>query len=154
MSNKNKKEEFVYQSCLLVVRHCKNLIVTGETSFHTRIFEYILHPEYDFVGIGKSVEVALGAKHRKEHIVPCAVMYREVTRLIGEKALSEEEIAKLLQKHWKVAHITEEQAQLLDIERKMKSTMPDGWCFETGDPMERLHQAQIEIVRDDFFPSD
>jgi hypothetical protein len=46
--------------------------------------------------------------------------------------LNDEEIAKLLQKHWKVSIITKEEANHIDYELKCKTTMPAGWCFDEG----------------------
>lgn len=147
------KEEIVYQTCLLLVQHFRNLLNAGDVGFHSRIFEVMLHKEYDFVGIGKSASVTKDAATHPEHVVPCAWMIREVKRLIGDGNLTDAEIAKLLQKHWKVAKITKEEASRLDSKepkgRGYKDTMPPGWRFETGKTLARLEAGEITLIPDE-----
>ncbi len=106
----------------------------------------MLHWEYDFVGIGTSKEAADKGEFHPEHVVPCAVMITEVKRLISEGILSDDEIAKLLKKHWKIARITKDQAKYIDYKLGLKSSMPDGWSFEGGDTLARLKEANISII--------
>ena len=61
-------------------------------------------------------------------------MMYELERLIKEGKHSDEELARALQKNWKVADLTEEETQKLNVELKLKSTMPEGWDFTTGNP--------------------
>ncbi|MDP1969917.1 MAG: hypothetical protein Q8K42_03155, partial [Methylobacter sp.] len=109
----NSKEELVYRTCVLLVQHFRNLLearVGGfNCGFNSRIFQHMLHWEFDFVGIGQSAEVTNESGFHPEHIVPCAVLISETCRLIEGKVLNDTEIAKLLQKHWKIARITKEQ---------------------------------------------
>jgi len=142
------KEELVCKTCMILVRHFSNLIQHDGEGFHTRIFQHILHPEYSFVGAGKSKEVISGGKSYPEHVVPCAVLISEIKRLINSGNFEIEEIARLLQKHWKVAIITPEQARYIDHKLGYKSSMPEGWCFETGDTFARLNAANIELVQE------
>ena len=142
------KDSLIYKTCELVVQHFRNLLEAGLGGFNSRIFQHMLHWEYDFVGIGSSKEALGTSDFHPEHIVPCAVMIAEVKRLITEGNLSDSEIAKLLQKHWKIARITKEQAKYIDFQLGYKSSMPDGWSFEEGDTLARLKAANISIVAD------
>ncbi|WP_139225223.1 hypothetical protein [Nitrosomonas sp. Nm34] len=118
----------------------------GVGGFNSRIFQHMLHWEIDFVGIGQSVEVTIESGFHPEHVVPCAVLISETCRLIEGNVLSNTEIAKLLQKHWKIARITKEQAKQIDFVLGYKSTMPPGWCFESGETLARLEAANITLV--------
>jgi hypothetical protein len=142
----NSKEELVYRTCVLLVQHFRNLIDARaggfNCGFHSRIFQHMLHWEFDFVGIGQSAEVTNESGFHPEHVVPCAVLISETCRLIEGNVLNDTEIAKLLQKHWKIARITKEQA--LGIDKHYKSTMPPSWCFESGETLARL--AHIKLV--------
>jgi len=140
------KKELVYKTCVFLVGHFSNLVEYGDLGFHTRIFSHVLHPEYAFVGAGKSKEVVDGAKPYPEHVVPCGVLINEITRLIKLGKLSHEEIARLLQKHWKVAMITRQQADYIGHTLGYKSSMPEGWDFETGDTFARFNAANINLI--------
>jgi hypothetical protein len=145
MSSCNK-EKVVFETCLLLVQHFKNLMDGGCGGFNSRIFQHMLHWEYDFVGIGHSSEVTEESGFHPEHVVPCAVLINETKRLIEEGKMSIEDIASLLQKHWKIAKITKAQANEIDYVKGYKSTMPDGWCFETGDTMARFEGMDIHFI--------
>lgn len=147
------KEQAIFETCILLVKHFKNMnshteyrkkISLGHAGFHTRIFSHILHPEKEFVYVGSSVELNEGEPFHPEHIVPCVVLMNESIRLI-KNGHSDEYIAKILQRHWKVAHITKGQAKKLDQELGLKTTMPSGWNFETGSSLARLEAAGIKL---------
>lgn len=110
------------------------------------LFSHILHPERDFVCIGQSDALRGGASSHPERLVPCAILIQEVRRLLIERRLTNDEIAALLQKHWKIALILKEQARHIDFDLGYKSRMPDGWSFETGDTLARLQSANITLV--------
>ena len=137
----------VFKSSLLLVRHFRNLLNYGNENlgFNSRIFSHFLHPEEKFVFVGKSEKVTNETPTHPEHVVPCAFMINECKRLIVEGRLSETQIAELLQKHWKIARITKAERVYLDFELGHKSTMPEGWNFETGDTFERLNLAKIVL---------
>jgi hypothetical protein len=59
MVRRMEKSELVFQTCIVLVQHFSNLVKSGRGGFHTRIFQYIIHPEYEFVGMGQSPEVTL-----------------------------------------------------------------------------------------------
>lgn len=113
--------------------------------FNTRIFSHILHPEKEFVFVGYSEKVTEETPIHPEHVVPCATLILECKRLIGAGTHTDEQIAALLRKHWKLVFITKEEQRLLDFELGYRSTMPDGWTFENGDTFERLHRANITL---------
>lgn len=139
--------DVVYETCLLLVTHFRNLVFHGrDIGFHTRLFSHMLHPERDFVFAGKSTKVGTNTPIHPEHVVPCAILVTECQRLIKEGRYSDPEIARLLQKHWRVATITKDEQKHLDFDLKLKSKMPDGWTFENGDTFARFTVAKIELM--------
>jgi len=146
----NNEKDIVFETCKLIIRHYRNLIEYNPQppyhGFNTRLFSHMLHPEARFVHLGQSDKVGPETPTHPEHVVPCAVLNTESQRLILENKLSDDEIASLLQKHWKVATITKKEAEYLDGELKLKSVMPEGWDFESGDTLARLRTAKINLV--------
>lgn len=140
-----ENSEIVLQTCRLLVSHFRHCLEHGG-GFHSRLFEHMLHPETKFVFVGKSASVTKDTPTHPEHVVPCAFMIDECKRLI-KKGVSDELVASLLAKHWKLALITKEEQRRLDHDLKLKSEMPKGWRFEDGDTFERLKLAKIEIVK-------
>ena len=64
MENLEKRtQEVVFQTCLLLIKHFRNLIeFQNETNqirlgYNSRIFEYMLHKEDSFVFLGESASV-------------------------------------------------------------------------------------------------
>lgn len=145
------KHAVVKSTCLLLVRHFRNLIESDSNNsgygFNTRIFSHILHPEKEFVFAGCSEQVTDETPIHPEHVVPCATLILECKRLIRAGMHTDEQIAFLLQKHWRLAFITKKEQRILDFELGYKSTMPEGWSFESGDTFERFHLANISIKR-------
>lgn len=139
--------ESVYRASLLLVQHFRDCLERDRKGLHSRVFSHFLHPEFDFVGAGRSQDVINGEPVHPEHVVPCAVLIEETCRLIKQGAL-DAEIARLLSKHWKIALISKKQANHLDSKDRLnlKHTMPDGWCFENGNTYERLNMAGIELL--------
>lgn len=148
---KNDALDVVYETCLLLVGHFRNLIQLSENGFgfNTRIFSHMLHPEKEFVYAGHSEKVTIETPTHPEHVVPCATLITECQRLIRAGIHSDEAIAVLLQKHWKVASITKEEQQILDSKSKLdyKSKMPANWTFETGNTFARFEEAKIVLVK-------
>lgn len=139
------KEQIVHRTCLVLVRHIRNHVEEGRGGIHTRLFSHILHPEVDYVYAGRSPEAVTDLDIHPEHVVPCAVLVDETRRLVIENKLNDDEIAQLLQRHWKIALITKKQARDIDVNLGYKSSMPRDWCFETGDTFARLKLAEIAI---------
>jgi identified by metaGeneAnnotator len=147
----NEKNELVFQTCLLLVRYFTNLVEYEKSTgtrigYHSRIFDPLLHPQEQFIFLGKSEKLLNGVQSRIEHVVPCAYMTKKLEGLIKENKYTEEELAHALQKNWKVAHITKEEADFMDFDLKLKSTMPEDWDFMTGRPEIRLEAAGIKLI--------
>lgn len=138
-------EEIHYRACQALVALFRDQVEAKLDCVHTRIFNYVLHPESKYVNCGISPEVKNGGPPHPEHVVPCAVLINESFRLIKEKKKSDDEIAKLLQRHWKIATISKAEAKILDSDLGLKSRMPEGWRFEDGDTLARLKLAGITI---------
>ncbi len=145
------KQEAVYKTSLVLVEHFLNCIeqkkLGANSGVHSRILSYILHPEVEFVAVGKSQEVADGAHPHPEHIVPCSIIVWESIRLL-EEGKPKEEVAKLIAKHWKIVFISKNEASFIDAKKglNLKSSMPDNWSFETGNSFERLDLAGIQVL--------
>lgn len=139
--------QFVYATCQLLVEHFKNInsLDSNGLGFHSRLFSHVLHPEEKFILEGRTEGVIAGEPSRLEHLVPCVLLYTETKRLLKEGRLSSDEIAKLLQRHWRVARITKIEQELLDNKHGLKSTMPVGWDYETGSTLARLNVAEIKL---------
>lgn len=140
------EHDIVFKTCQLLVSHFRNLVELDTWGFNSRIFEYMLHPENRFVFAGTSVSVSSETKTHPEHVVPCAFMIEECKRMIREKLHKDDEIAALLQRHWKVATITKEEQERLDFQLGLKSKMPPNWRFEDGDTYARLKLAGITLM--------
>ena len=138
-------EEIHYRACKALVALFRDQVEAKLNCVHSRIFNYVLHPESKYVNCGMSPEAKAGEPPHPEHVVPCSVLINECFRLIEENNHSDEEIAKLLQKHWKIATISKSEAKILDSKLRLKSKMPEGWRFEDGDTLARLKEAGITI---------
>lgn len=141
------QDQVLYNACLYLIGLFKDQIDTGYDCVHTRIFNYIVHPEIDYVFCGSSASIKPATPTHTEHIVPCKVLVEESFRLLKEGNHSNQEVAKLLKRHWKIVTISKDEALKLDSSLGLKSKMPYGWDFETGDTFERLKQAKISLVQ-------
>ena len=137
--------DVVFNACKALVSLFRDQIKSGNRCVHSRIFNYILHPESKYVLWGMSSTVAAGEAPYPEHVVPCAVLIRETMRLIDENVLSDDQIARLIQQHWKIVTISKSEAKYLDSTLRLKSRMPEGWRFEDGDTFLRLKLAKITV---------
>lgn len=137
----------VYQASKMLVQHVRECMLSDNRGVHSRIFSILLHPEENFVLVGRSQEVIDGLPRHPEHIVPCSYILSETRKLI-EAGEPDDKIAGLIAKHWKIVHISKNQAGYLDGKSglNLKSTMPNGWSFTNGDSFERLKLAGIEIL--------
>jgi hypothetical protein len=114
---------------------------------HTRIFDALIPRCH--IDIGKSKR---GGGHI-EHLVPCVKLRDRAFELFwqahdrsenGDDVLKE--VADMLEKFLRIAHIHPEEAHHLDHVCNWKTDMPSGWNFETGSVMERLRQGGVELV--------
>jgi hypothetical protein len=129
-------EEIHYRACKALVALFRDQVEASLDCVHSRIFNYVLHPESKYVDCGTSSEAKSGEPPHPEHVVPCAVLISECFRLIKENNRSDEE---------KIATISKSEAKILDSDLGLKSRMPYGWRFEDGDTLARLKLAGITI---------
>lgn len=116
-----------------------------EAKMHSRLFDVLLGKPRN---IGTSVK---GGGH-KEHLVPCALLRdrafhmfwegRDAKREISEV---EKEVAQMLERFLAIANIHPTEADLLDHKLGLKTTMPEGWNWETGLVEARLIKAEIKL---------
>jgi hypothetical protein len=109
---------------------------------HSRLFDTLIHRP--LILIGESIN---GGGHY-EHLVPCALLRDRAFEMFhhgnrGEDAIND--VAKMLERFLRVAHISREEARLLDHGLGLKTTMPKDWDFETGSVMRRLEEAKIAL---------
>lgn len=94
------------------------------------------------ITIGESVNRTKENTYR-EHIVPCVMIYNQAIKMIQENRTITE-IAQMLKQNLAIVLITNEEAELLDNELDMQTSMPEGWNF--GDSVfARLTLAQIQL---------
>jgi hypothetical protein len=106
---------------------------------HSRIFDTLIHSRH--LIYGTSVK---GTGHT-EHLVPCALIRDQAFNMFWE-GKDVGAVALMLQRTLKIAHITKEEARLLDVDLGLKTTMPGEWCFETGEVTARLDKAMIKLT--------
>jgi hypothetical protein len=112
-----------------------------EARVHSRLFDTLVHAPLIFVGQSKN-----GSGHI-EHLVPCALIRDQAFHMF-HNGKSKEDVAVMIGRFLKIAHITREEAKHLDHVLKFKTTMPADWDFETGSVMRRLEIAEIELLTD------
>ena len=92
------------------------------------------------ITIGESVNRTKENTYR-EHIVPCIMIFNQAVTMTMEKR-SVTEIAQMIKNNLAIVLITNEEAQLLDNELDLQTSMPEGWTF--GDNVfARLDFAKI-----------
>jgi len=64
----------------------------------------------------------------REHVVPCILIFNQAV-LMTKDGCSIAEVAQMLKNNLAIVLITNEEAELLDGELDMQSTMPNGWVF-------------------------
>lgn len=107
---------------------------------HSRIFEFLIPVEYVIV-MGRSVN----GDGYVEHVVPCAVIRDLAFKLFWDNK-TVRDVAQMIGRLLRVAHITKEEARRLDYVHHLKDRMPDGWDHETGSVTARLEIAGIELM--------
>ncbi|WP_052321244.1 hypothetical protein [Pseudomonas fluorescens] len=106
---------------------------------HSRIFDTLIHSSFILYGVSEK-----GTGHT-EHLVPCSLIRDQAFRMFWAGKVVDE-VALMLQRTLKIAHITKEEARLLDVDLGLKTTMPGNWCFETGAVTARLDLAGIKLT--------
>jgi hypothetical protein len=122
--------------------------VPRSPSVHTRLFDTLIHPKLIEMGVSKN-----GRGHL-EHLVPCIMLRDRAFSMFWDGAAEndisavEKEVAQMLSRFLRTAHITPAEARYLDHELKLKTTMPNDWSWETGSVMARLIAGGIELDTD------
>ena len=94
------------------------------------------------ITIGESVKRTKENTYR-EHIVPCIMIFNQAVTMTMEKC-SVAEVAQMIKVNLAIVLITNEEAELLDNELDMQTSMPEGWKF--GDSVfARLDTAGITL---------
>jgi hypothetical protein len=94
------------------------------------------------ITIGESVKRTKENSYR-EHIVPCIMIFNQAVTMTMEKR-SVTEVAQMIKNNLAIVLITNEEAELLDVELDMQTTMPEHWKF--GDSVfARLDVAKIQL---------
>ena len=106
----------------------------------TRALEYFVHDS--LLPQGRGLE---GKPTYREHVVPCALLCTEATRMLEYGAPSGE-VAEWLEPWLRVVWIDPALARKLDVDRGLKTTMPPGWLFGRGCMYQRLHEEDILFV--------
>jgi hypothetical protein len=80
----------------------------------------------------------------REHIVPCIMIHNQLIDMcLNGKTLCE--MAQFLKTHLAIVLVTKQEAEKMDIELGMRTSMPDGWKW--GDSVfSRLEAAEIEVL--------
>lgn len=138
-------DQIVFRTCQRIVAHIRHHVEEGRGGIHTRLFSHMLHPEKNFVYAGRTMEAGKGNTH-PEHVVPCCVLVEETRNLIRGGEMTDDAIAALLQKHWKIVDISSEQAKFIDETLGWRSSMPASWDYRTGDTFARLSNAGIKFL--------
>jgi hypothetical protein len=94
------------------------------------------------ITIGESVKRTKENTYR-EHIVHCILIYNQAVTMTMEKR-SVTEVAQMIKNNLAIVLITNEEAELLDNELDMQTSMPENWTF--GDSVfARLDVAKIQL---------
>lgn len=113
--------------------------IKREARVHSRLFDPLVPRVHIEIGISKN-----GGGHI-EHLVPCVVLRDLAFKMYWNKK-TEKDVSEMLSRLLRVARISNAEAHHLDHVCKLKTKMPDGWNYETGDVLARLIAANIELV--------
>jgi hypothetical protein len=94
------------------------------------------------ITIGESVNRTKENSYR-EHIVPCIMIFNQAVTMTMEKR-SITEVAQMIKHNLGIVLITNEEAELLDNELDLQTSMPEGWEFG-HDVFARLTFAKIQL---------
>ena len=113
-------------------------IVPRAAYVHSRLFDTLIHSP--LITLGTSVN---GGGH-VEHVVPCALIRDKAFEMFWD-GKSENDVANMVGRLLRIAHITREEAHQMDYRFCLKVNMPSGWDFETGSVLARLDAANIKL---------
>ena len=106
---------------------------------HSRMFDTLIHSSLILYG------VSINGTGHTEHLVPCSLIRDQAFKMFWD-GKDVNAVALMLRRTLKIAHITKEEARILDFDLGLKTTMPGVWCFETGDVTARLDVAGIKLT--------
>jgi hypothetical protein len=108
-------------------------------SENTRLLDRSLFDCVDqYITINERTDV----RSYREHVVPCDLLFRESIEMFQNGATTDQ-VAEMLKANLAIAYINPKDAQRLDTELGMRTTMPEGWKF--GDAITaRLDEAKIK----------
>lgn len=115
--------------------------IKREARVHSRLFDPLVPRIY--IETGTSIN---GGGHI-EHLVPCVVLRDLAFKMYWDNK-TEKDVSEMLSRLLRIARISAAEAHHLDHVCKLKTRMPDGWCYETGDVLARLVAANIELAPD------
>lgn len=95
-----------------------------------------------FITIGESVNRTKENTYR-EHIVPCILIYNQAVTMTMEKC-SITEVAQMIKNNLAIVLVTNEEAERMDNELDMQTSMPEGWNFG-DDVFARLKAANVVL---------
>lgn len=105
----------------------------------TRLFDWLVDDRFTY--IGRSTK---GDEYR-EHVVPRSVI-RDICIELYKAGRPVEAAAEVIRAMLKVARISRDEARHLDEHLGLKSSMPEGWDYRSGDYMARLRAGGVELV--------
>jgi len=126
-----------------IAKRFKNLI-DNEDGFGLENARSLLESDSidHLITIGESVNRTKENTYR-EHIVPCIMIYNQAVTMTMEKR-PVTEIAQMIKNNLAIVLITKEEADKLDNELDMQTSMPEGWRFG-DDIFARLNVAGISL---------
>lgn len=77
-------------------------------------------------------------------MVPCALIRDKAFEMFWN-GKTVEDVALMVGRLLRIAHITKEEACALDHKKGLKTSMPSGWDFETDSILARLEAAEIKL---------
>jgi hypothetical protein len=140
MNNEHIDEAFL-RTAYVLHSHWKVSNETEKLSLqcggHSRLFEVLIPDNYIIKG------ESLKGKGRREHVVPCALIRCHAYSMFNNGD-SIEKVADMIRNNLIIIHITKEEQVKLDVQLRLKTTMPKTWEFGQ-DPYIRLTMANIEF---------
>jgi len=126
-----------------IAKRFKNLI-DNEDGFGLENARSLLESDSidHLITIGESVNRTKENTYR-EHIIPCIMIYNQAVTMTMEKR-PVTEIAQMIKNNLAIVLITKEEADKLDNELDMQTSMPEGWRFG-DDIFARLNVAGISL---------
>lgn len=94
------------------------------------------------ITIGESVNRTKENTYR-EHIVPCILIFNQAVTMTMEKR-SITEVAQMIKNNLAIVLVTNEEAEMMDNELDMQTSMPEGWNFG-DDVFARLRAANVVL---------